>query len=257
MEVPFYRYFIRIQYKGKNYHGWQVQPNAVSVQQVLDRCLGILLRTEIRSTGCGRTDAGVHAHDFYLHFDVPVLFGEQECRDLAFKLDKFLPDDIAVLDLFRVKPNVHARFSAISRMYTYSVSRTKNPFNTEVSWHYTYDLDLQKMQKAAERLLDFRDFAAFSKKDNDSFGTECTLMVSQWDVRDQELVYTVKANRFLRNMVRALVGTQLQIGKGILTLDDLDRIVESRDRSEAGESVPAHGLSLIEVRYPDDIRADF
>ncbi len=257
MEKAVFRYFIQIRYLGTAYHGWQVQPNALTVQETIDERLSVLLQTEIRSVGCGRTDAGVHAHDFFLHIDLDFLLSKQACAEMVYKLNRFLPADIAVNDMFLVKPGIHSRFSAISRKYIYSISTSKNPFGIHTSWHYSYDLDVQKLQEAAARLMQYTDFAAFSKKDTDIIGTNCTLMESGWSETEHGLIYTVKANRFLRNMVRALVGTQLKIGKGLIKPEDLDTIVESRDRCRAGESVPAQGLSLVEVRYPDDIRADF
>lgn len=257
MEDNIHRYFIRIRYKGSSYHGWQLQPNALSVQEVIDSSLSRLLRREIRSVGCGRTDAGVHANNFYLHFNFPGLFTIADCANLLYKLNRFLPDDISVLDIFRVKSDVHARYSAVSRTYNYIISRLKNPFNSTTSWYYPVTLDLELMQKSASRLMEYHDFAAFSKKDSDIIGTECQIMLSKWDVEEDLWIYTVKANRFLRNMVRALIGTQIKIGKGLLDIEDLDTIVESRNRCRAGESVPARGLSLLEVTYPDDIRVNF
>lgn len=252
-----FRYFVQISYLGTAYHGWQIQPNALTVQEAMDERLSLLLHTDIRSVGCGRTDAGVHAHDFFLHFDLDHSLTRTECEDLVYKLNRFLPADISVKTLFPVKEEVHARFSALSRTYTYTISTRKNPFGMQTSWHYSYALDLDSLRAAAAQLLEYTDFAAFSKKDTDIVGTHCTLMVSDWTETEHGLIYTVKANRFLRNMVRALVGTQLKIGKGLLSLDGLRAVVESRDRCKAGESVPAQGLSLVQVIYPEHIRADF
>jgi tRNA pseudouridine38-40 synthase len=246
------RYFLQISYKGTRYHGWQVQANAQSVQSVLDEALGKLLRSSVPTIGCGRTDTGVHAKDFYLHFDSDnsALLSDP---DFIYHLNCVLPDDIAVHRLFKVIPDAHARFDALSRTYCYHISFVKNPFLKDRAMVVRRNLDLEQMNKACEVLFEYSDFGCFSKNLTQVKTNICKIMEAGWKQSDDDLYFQIKADRFLRNMVRAIVGTMLDIGKGKISLDDLRRIIEEKKRSGAGISVPAGGLYLIHVNYPSNI----
>ena len=242
------RYFLRLSYNGTNYHGWQIQPNAVSVQEVMEKSLSTLLREEISVVGAGRTDTGVHASFFVLHFD-----SEDEHIDapkMIFKLNSFLPNDIAVQQLYPVLHDAHARFSALSRTYNYYISTVKNPFTTETAYQYPGKLNLLKMNNAASALLDYEDFTSFSRLHTDVKTNNCKIMLAEWTRKENQLVFTIKADRFLRNMVRAIVGTLLEVGHGKLSLEDFRKIIEKKDRGAAGASAPAHGLFLADIEYP-------
>jgi len=245
------RYFIELSYNGKDYHGWQNQPDAISVQEVLENALTIILKDKIAIVGAGRTDTGVHALQMFAHFDSEIVFNEEE---LVFKLNSFLPKDIAIHDIFKVKTETHARFDAVSRTYKYRVAFKKNAFNFESAYFFTKDLDLDKMNEAAKILFKYKDFQCFSKTNTDVKTYNCEIMEAEWQLIGDELHFTVKADRFLRNMVRAIVGTMINIGIGKMKISDLHAIIKSKDRSEAGYSVPAHALYLIEVEYPKDIK---
>jgi len=247
------RYFLQLSYKGTAYHGWQIQPNATTVQQLINERLGRLLKSDVMLAGCGRTDTGVHARDFYAHFDYPEAWSQEELAKLAWKLDRFLPQDIAIQRIFPVRDDAHARFSAVSRKYRYIISTHKDPFMDHYAWHFSVPLDLAAMNDAAAVLMEYHDFACFSKVDNDSLTSDCTLMEAYWEKHSQQLEFNIKANRFLRNMVRAIVGTLINIGRGRYDVSRLREIIESGDRCQAGESAPAHGLYLMEVEYPDSI----
>lgn len=245
------RYFLQLSYKGTCYHGWQVQPNAISVQEVMEKALSVLLREEISVVGAGRTDTGVHASFFVLHFDT-----EKEDIDsvnLAYKLNRFLPSDIAVRKLWKVKNGAHARFDAVSRTYHYYISTKKDPFATETSYTYTGFLDVDKMNKAAKVLFEFVDFTSFSKLHTDVKTNNCKIFQAEWKAEGAQLVFFIKADRFLRNMVRAIVGTLLEVGKGKLTVKEFREIIEAKDRGGAGASAPAEGLFLTDIEYPEDI----
>jgi len=247
------RYFIRLSYKGTNYHGWQIQPNAITVQEVLNKALSTILNCEINVVGCGRTDTGVHASDFYAHFDVDeqVTF---DCDKLSFRLNRFLPHDIAIKQTFRVREEAHTRFDATARTYHYFITKEKNPFRLESHWKVAYELDVQKMNEAAKILFEFEDFTSFSKLHTDVKTNNCKIYQAEWKDNGDELVFTVKADRFLRNMVRAIVGTLVEVGRGKMNLDDFRQVIESKNRSNAGSSVPGHGLFLAEIDYPESIR---
>jgi tRNA pseudouridine38-40 synthase len=249
-----FRYFIHMAYDGSKYHGWQIQPNDISVQKVMDHAISLLLRDKLETFGCGRTDSGVHARNFYAHFDHSILFNQEELNALTFKLNSFLPHDIVVFEIYRVQPDAHARFSAINRTYKYYISRKKDPFTLPYSWYYHPPLNIDLMKRGAEMLKSYSDFAAFSKKDTDIVGTLCKLEFARWEEVDNQLIFTIKANRFLRNMVRAITGTLMEMGRGKLDEEGLHNVIESRDRCKAGESVPAAGLFLHEVGYPGGIR---
>ncbi len=245
------RYFIKLSFNGTRYHGWQIQPNALTVQQVMNEDLTLLLGEEINVSGCGRTDSGVHAREFYAHFDSKA--NDLDDPVFAFKLNSKLPKDIAIDSIRKVHPEAHARFSASSRTYKYYISRQKDPFNDAFN-HYIYgELDLENMQKAAILLLDMEDFTSFSKVDTDVKTNNCNVAEASWESFPGKTVFTITADRFLRNMVRAIVGTLLEIGFGKMTINEFKSIVEKKDRSSAGTSAPAKGLFLIRVKYPEEI----
>ncbi len=243
------RYFIRLSYNGTNYHGWQLQNNAHSVQAELNDKLTALLGESINVVGCGRTDAGVHAREFYAHFEVDKLgFSE---KDLTYKLNRFLPEDIAIDKIFAVDKEMHARFSAVSRTYKYYIARRKSPFNSLFNYFFDGQLDVEAMQLASTFLFQHEDFTSFSKLHTQTATNNCKIIVAKWELVDNELIFTITADRFLRNMVRAIVGTLLEIGKGKLKPQEMQKIIEAKDRSRAGFSVPAKGLFLEKIVYPD------
>ncbi|MEL0454617.1 tRNA pseudouridine(38-40) synthase TruA [Flavobacteriaceae bacterium SZ-1-7] len=245
------RYFLELSYNGKAYHGWQNQPNAISVQEVIEKSLSTLLGEPIDVVGAGRTDAGVHAKQMFAHFDTEVDF---DADNLAYKLNSFLPVDIAIHSVFKVKPELHARFDASSRTYLYRITLQKNVFEFDNTYYVKQPLDIGKMSAAAKILFEYNDFQCFSKSNTDVKTYYCDIMKAEWFLKDDELHFVIKANRFLRNMVRAIVGTMVEIGLGKLSVDDLHTIIQSKNRSEAGFSVPAHGLYLTEIEYPKDIK---
>ena len=245
------RYFLELSYNGKAYHGWQNQPNAISVQEVVEKGLSMILRQSIEIMGAGRTDAGVHASQMFAHFDTDLSFDE---RELTLKLNSFLPNDIAVQRVFRVKDDAHARFNALSRTYLYRISLKKDVFNFDASFDFRSNLDIDKMNEATKILLSYKDFQCFSKSKTDVKTYNCNIMFANWEIVNNELQFTIKADRFLRNMVRAIVGTLINIGVGKLGVEDLHTIIKSKNRSEAGFSVPGHALYLTKIEYPDSIK---
>ena len=247
------RYFIRLAFNGTAYHGWQIQKNAGSVQQSLTNALTLLLHEPIVLTGAGRTDAGVHAWDYYAHFDLKDQLDEDQRKNLVFKLNGFLLEDIVINDILQVISGANARFSAKSRTYRYVISTCKNPFLTGYAYYLYGKLNLDLMNKGAAILLDTRDFTSFSKVNTDTKTNICSVSYANWEKEGDELVFTIKANRFLRNMVRAIVGTLLELGRERITLDDFKHIIASRNRSDAGGSVPACGLFLANIEYPEEI----
>ena len=245
------RYFIHLAYNGSAFFGWEIQPNHPSVQETLEGCLSLLLHEErVAVTGCGRTDTGLHASSYYAHFDTGKAFSPDECRQLAFKLNNFLPKEIVIFDLFEVSPEAHARFDATSRTYRYHVCTRKNPFKLQFTYPCHRAIDVGKMNEAAALLLQNEDFTSFSKVHTQVNNFICHVTEAHWDVVDDEIVFTVTANRFLRNMVRAIVGTLLEVGFGRLTVQDFQNIINQKDRRAARTSVPANALFLTEVRYP-------
>lgn len=248
-EVGSNRYFIELSYDGTNYHGWQTQPNGITVQACLDKALSIYFRQEIVSLGCGRTDAGVHATQFFAHFDVEGVAAEKVYSALT-GINSLLPYTIAVKRIVTVTPEAHARFSATARAYQYHIHFEKDPFKIDRSWLYKGHLDVAKMNEAAKVLLDFTDFSCFSKSNTQTFTNNCKIMEASFKKLDDGLVFTVKADRFLRNMVRAIVGTLVLIGKGDLEVTDMAKVIASKSRSKAGQSVPACGLYLVKIEYP-------
>lgn len=243
------RYFLHIAYNGTRYHGWQKQINAHTVQEEIEKALCTLYNVPaIETTGCGRTDAGVHAKDFYLHFDIENLRYTGE--ELVFKLNRILSKDIAVFRIIPLHDDAHARFDATSRQYEYHVHHAKNPFLQETSTHWHRVPDYDKMNKAAALLLSYSDFASFCKANAGNATTLCKVTEAEWKKKDEEMVFYISADRFLRNMVRAVVGTLMQVGYNDITIYDFRKIIESKKRTEAGDSVPPQGLTLSKVIYP-------
>ena len=243
------RYFMHLAYNGTPYHGWQIQPNADSVQQTLEYALGKLCGEELNIVGCGRTDTGVHAKDFYAHFDTRQQFDEAQLKQLTFKLNAFLPEEILIFGIFPVPGDLHARFSATARTYQYHVSEQKQPFGKDFTHRVYVPLDTDMMNTAAAMLLGEHDFTSFSKLHTQTATNICNVTYAHWERTGDELVFTIKANRFLRNMVRAIAGTLIDVGRGKTTLDDLQRIIDSKDRCSAGTSLPAKALFLTGVEY--------
>ncbi|WP_203258434.1 tRNA pseudouridine(38-40) synthase TruA [Hyunsoonleella ulvae] len=245
------RYFIELSYNGSGYHGWQIQPKATTVQEVLEDGLSKVLSDKISVVGAGRTDTGVHATQMFAHFDTDRLF---DTDDLVYKLNSFLPFNIAITTIFKVKPYAHARFDATRRSYLYRISLKKNVFTNRNAYYLKQPLDVDKMNAAAKILFEYKDFQCFSKTHTDVKTYYCNIMKAKWFLRDGEVQFTITADRFLRNMVRAIVGTMINIGLGKIAVEDLHTIIKSKNRSEAGYSVPAHGLYLTEVVYPETIK---
>lgn len=242
------RYFVWFGYDGAAYHGWQIQPNGNSVQEELQRGLSTLLREDISVTGAGRTDAGVHARVMVAHFDTENAL---DCRQLTYKLNRLLPQDIAVDRVEPVSDDLHARFSATSRTYHYYIHTRKDPFRRAYSCEMHYDLDFAKMNEAGRILTTYEDFGAFCKAHSDVKTTLCQVTKAEWiQTSDSSWYFEITANRFLRNMVRAVVGTLVDVGRGKLTLDDFRKVIEGKQRSDAGESMPANALFLENITYP-------
>ena len=240
------RYFMELGYNGAPFFGWQVQPGKETVQGCIENALSLLLREEVSVTGCGRTDTGVNARQFFAHFETEQQIDLQKLTD---KLNSFLPKEIAIYRIFPVEEGLHARFSAVSRTYKYYVAVTKNPFNFHYSYRIFQKLDVAKMNEAATMLLETSDFTSFSKLHTQVNNNLCRVTEAHWAMEDGVLVFTVTADRFLRNMVRAVVGTLLQVGKGKITLEEFKAIIDRKDRCAAGDSVPAHALFLERVVY--------
>ena len=239
------RYAIHLAYNGTNYCGWQTQPELPTVQFTLESALSTLLRTPIAIVGCGRTDTGVHASDFYAHFDLDGPLAD----NLVFKLNSYLPPDIAIFDIFPVADNFHARFSALSRTYKYYAANARLPFSQGLYCRIYFNPDLDAMNEAAKVLMQYDDFTSFAKLHTDNKTNICHLTEAQWSREGEMLVFTITSNRFLRNMVRAVVGTLIDVGRHRVSLDQLREIIESGKRTEAGESMPAHALFLQKVEY--------
>ncbi len=244
------RYFIELSFKGTNYHGWQIQKNAPSVQAILNSSLEIILKEKVITTGAGRTDTGVHAKYFIAHFNSWHANLHLK-KTLVNQLNKILPRDIAVTMIIKMPDNAHARFDAISRTYQYYVTCLKNPFQLDYAWYLKAKPDLSLMNKAADILLSKNDFTSFSKLHSNSKTNLCRLTKAIWEERNDLMVFTIQADRFLRNMVRAIVGTLVDAGRGKTSLEKYHAIIESKNRSNAGQSVPAHGLFLVDIEYPE------
>jgi len=240
------RYFIEFSYNGKKYFGYQIQPNAVSVQEELERALSTILREKIKTTGAGRTDTGVHAKKIFAHFDTEKVLDQ----DFSRRLNSFLPADISIKRIFPVKDDFHARFDATFRTYEYYISLEKNPFTEESAWqHWRRSLDVNRMNEACKILFEYEDFTSFAKLHTDNKTNLCKIYRAEWEQKGSELKFTVSANRFLRNMVRAIVGTMVDIGAGKLQPEDLRTVIEDKHRNSAGTSAPAYGLYLVDVGY--------
>ena len=244
------RYFLEIAYNGNRYHGWQMQPNAISVQQIVEEALSTMMRREMTITGSGRTDTGVHCEQQFFHIDID---DTQLIDNLTFKLNSYLPPDIAIGSLKPVKEDAHARFSALSRSYEYRISTKKNPFLEDFSYLYPKPLDLTTMNEAASLLLGKQDFESFSKVKTEVNTFFCEITEAVWKPQGDLLIFHITANRFLRGMVRAIVGTLLDVGKGKRTVEEFKSIIEQKDRKSAGAAAPADGLFLTSVVYPDEI----
>ncbi|MBQ6955103.1 MAG: tRNA pseudouridine(38-40) synthase TruA [Bacteroidales bacterium] len=239
------RYAIHLAYNGANYCGWQTQPELPTVQQTLEQALSTLTRSSVAVVGCGRTDTGVHASDFYAHFD-----SEKELDgNLVFKLNSYLPPDMAIFAIFRVAGNFHARFSALSRTYQYHVSDARLPFRQGLYSRIYFQPDIELMNRAARVLMEYDDFTSFAKLHTDNKTNICHLTEAHWDRVGEELVFTIQSNRFLRNMVRSVTGTLLDVGRGKLTIEGLRSVIEKKNRCAAGVSMPAQGLFLTKVEY--------
>lgn len=240
------RYFIELSYKGTNYHGWQIQPDASSVQEEITKALATILQEKILLVGAGRTDAGVHASQMFAHVDTVKKLTD----DYVHKLNAILPNDIVIKSIKEVSGETHARFDAVSRTYEYRILLGRDPFLLETTWQlHQKNLQIEKMNEAANLLFKYEDFESFSKVKTDVNTFNCTIMKAVWTLEDKHLIFHIKANRFLRNMVRAIVGTLIEVGLGKKTVEDFRKIIESKKRSEAGLSVPAKGLFLTEVCY--------
>ena len=244
------RYFIELSYNGTSYHGWQKQLNANSVQEELTKCISILLKEEVEIIGAGRTDSGVHAAQMFAHFDTDISI---DSGKLIQKSNSFLPNDISVKRMFKVKEDTHARFTAISRTYQYFVSNKKDIFNQNIHL-ILKNLDVERMNDACQNLLGEQDFTSFSKVNTDTFTNNCDVTYAQWKHEGDNFIFTISANRFLRNMVRSIVGTLIDVGTGKIEVTEIKKIIEKKDRCEAGVSVPAKALFLTEIKYLDGIK---
>lgn len=247
------RYFIRLSYKGTHYHGWQLQPNATTVQQVMGEALKLILQQLTELTGCGRTDTGVHAEMFFAHFETTKKLSAEALLKLCNKLNALLTDDILINEIFCVAPDTHARFSAIARTYEYRIIQHKHPFLQELACHFSRPLDVAMMNRCASIIMEYRDFSCFSKAHTQTFTNDCKITEAYWEEKNQVLVFKITADRFLRNMVRAIVGTLIEAGLGKITEADIRKIIQSGKRGNAGKSMPACGLFLTEVRYPEGL----
>jgi tRNA pseudouridine38-40 synthase len=244
------RYFLQFAYDGTAYHGWQIQENAHSVQAEINRALSVSCRQSIEAVGAGRTDTGVHALEMVAHFDSAEPIAN--LNKLQHQLNGLLPKDIVVNSVIEVDPAAHARFDAVSRSYEYRIVQQPNPFLLKQAYFFPKPLDFSLMNEAAKRLKEVQDFTSFSKLHSDTKTNDCTVTEAVWKQDGAEATFYINANRFLRNMVRAIVGTLLEVGLKKMTLDDFDKVVEAKERSKAGFSVPAHGLYLTQVSYPDN-----
>jgi tRNA pseudouridine38-40 synthase len=246
-----YRYFIRFSYDGTNYHGWQIQPNGMTVQEMMTNIMRRIFGPGLELTGAGRTDSGVHAEMMYAHFDVDKYIDDTHA--MACKLNYMMPADISVQEVRQVRPDAHARFDAVSRRYEYRICQSKTPFQRNFVTHISSKLDVEAMNKASEILFEYSDFTSFSKLHTDVKTNNCKITKAYWENIDGLLVFTIEADRFLRNMVRAIVGTMLDVGRGKIDLGAFRNIIELKDRCEAGTSVEARGLFLVDVSYPEEL----
>jgi len=247
------RYFIELAFKGTAYHGWQKQPNALTVQDEVERALSVILKEQVETVGAGRTDTGVHARFFTAHFDSDAY--DPACKPrFLYGVNSILPPDIAIKDIFPVIEGAHARFSALSRTYEYHIRKGKDPFETDYSWHYPQTLDIVSMNKASGLLLQVEDFKSFSKYHTQTRTSICKVFNARWAEGNDSIVFTIEADRFLRNMVRAIVGTLIEVGIGKITREDFRRVILAGDRKAAAASAPAKALSLTKITYPDGLK---
>lgn len=247
------RYFLELAYNGTNYHGWQSQPNAVGVQELVNQALSTVFRTQIETTGAGRTDTGVHARQLYAHFDAPQEkqeAGSKKQEATLRSLNALLPHDISIKRIIPVREDAHARFDATLRSYEYHIHFEKDPFLHNFSWQLRDRPDVQLMNEGAKIMMEYTDFSCFSKSNTQVKTNNCKISRAEWVEQGDKLIFHISADRFLRNMVRAIVGTLLMVGKHEITPDEVHGIIESKNRSKAGTSVAACGLYLTEVRYP-------
>ena len=245
-----YRYFIKLAYNGTRYHGWQIQDNALTVQEVITRAVRMMWLKDFKMIGCGRTDTGVHASEFFAHFDLEEEKSREELNGLAHRLNRYLPEDIVIFRIFPVASDLHSRYDAISRTYEYHIHTVKDPFLNYTSWFLHQTLDIDVMNRGGEVIKEYEDFTSFSKANEKRKTNLCTIADAHWETTGRKLVFSITANRFLHDMVRAIVGTMLDLGQSKITIEDLRVIIESKDRCNAGESVPAKGLFLTRVEYP-------
>lgn len=243
------RYFLEVSYKGTNYSGFQVQENAPSVQAEIEKALAILQKKELTLTGSSRTDTGVHALQNFFHFDFDEFFHPH----FLYKVNSILPRDIVVKNIYPVSAEAHCRFDATYRTYHYHIYQTKNPFLQDQAYFFPYTIDFDKMQQVAAIIKTYNDFTSFSKRNTQAKTFLCSIAESEWRKEETQLIYRVRANRFLRGMVRGLTGTMLQVGRGKISVDDFRKIIEKKDCTEADFAVPGHGLFLMEVSYPDSL----
>jgi tRNA pseudouridine38-40 synthase len=244
------RYFFKISYNGTSYHGWQKQRNAISVQEVLESHLGTILQTKTEITGSGRTDTGVHARQQFFHVDIS---GPIQIEQFRNKMNAFLPNDICIHEILPVKEGAHSRFDARERRYEYWITKEKNAFLFDFSYRFNKRISIKEMNDAARILIDKKDFESFSRVKTDVNNFNCEISRAQWVQDGEVLKFHISANRFLRGMVRAIVGTLLDVGQGKRSIEDFNMIIESKDRKSAGRAVPAKGLYLTEVKYPQSI----
>ncbi len=246
------RYFIHLCFKGTAYSGWQIQPNAKTVQGALEHTLSTLLQEPVHTVGAGRTDAGVHAKSFFVHIDAnPNAFRNKD--NIIFRINNHLPKDIAIYNIYVVHEKAHARFDAMARTYEYTIIQKKDPFLDDYAYFLPYELDIRKMNKASSCLIYNKDFQSFAKIHSDTKTHICNVSYAKWEKDKNVITFTIKADRFLRNMVRAIVGTIIDVGKERMTMETFKKVIESKDRCMAGYSVPAKGLSLLSVEYPSDL----
>ncbi len=245
------RYFIFFSFNGKKFHGWQKQINANSVQEIMEESLSLIIKKQIKLTGAGRTDAGVHAKTMVAHFDLEDQIDDR--NKLIILLNKFHGSDIFILDIKKVKNDSHARFSALSRTYQYHISFVKNPFNYDFEYYISVKPDLTDMKKATKILTKFKDFESFSKKGSDVNNFLCEIYDANWTKVENGLLFNIESNRFLRNMVRSIVGTILDVGLKKINMDEFIKIIKSKKRSNAGFSVPPNALFLKNIKYHKSI----
>ncbi|MFA7081639.1 MAG: tRNA pseudouridine(38-40) synthase TruA [Bacteroidales bacterium] len=246
------RYFLHLSYNGTNFCGWQIQPNEPSIQENLETAFLHLLKEKIGITGCGRTDTGVHALNYYAHFDYKEL-QKDEIEELVFKLNRYFGFDIKVLGLFKMKPDAHTRFDAGSRTYKYYIANKKQPFNNDFSHYYSRRLNIDKMNEACQKLITYTDFTSFSKLHTQVNNNNCKILSAYWEKKDDMVVFTIEANRFLRNMVRSIVGTMVEVGIEKIGIRAFCEIIEAKDRSRAGASFPAKALFLDNIKYDKEL----